>query len=124
MGEHCKAMLKMQEMGSIVFDYGNNIRGQAKEYSNVKNAIRNAKYIIKKTKCDAVKLESNNNNYNVIKKLVSLGAIEVKNYDDLSADLQCLIICVTNTPVAKEIANQIASKLPSNILVLFFFFPS
>ena len=41
-------------------------------YSNVKNAIRNAKYIIKKTKCDAVKLESNNNNYNVIKKLVSL----------------------------------------------------
>ena len=39
MGEHCKAMLKMQEMGSIVFDYGNNIRGQAKEYSNVKNAF-------------------------------------------------------------------------------------
>ena len=38
-------------------------------YSNVKNAIRNAKYIIKKTKCDAVKLESNNNNYNVIKKI-------------------------------------------------------
>ena len=36
-------------------------------YNNVKNAIRNAKYIIKKTKCDAVKLESNNNNYNVIK---------------------------------------------------------
>ena len=57
-------------------------------------------------------------NHEPIKKLVSLGAIEVKNYDDLSADLQCLIICVTNTPVAKEIANQIASKLPSNILVI------
>ena len=57
-------------------------------------------------------------NHEPIKKLVSLGAIEVKNYDDLSADIQCLIICVTNTPVAKEIANQIASKLPSNILVI------
>ena len=39
MGEHCNAMLELQKMGSIVFDYGNNIRGQAKEYSNVKNAF-------------------------------------------------------------------------------------
>ena len=38
-GEHCNAMLELQKMGSIVFDYGNNIRGQAKEYSNVKNAF-------------------------------------------------------------------------------------
>jgi urocanate hydratase len=27
--EHCKAMVGMQERGAIVFDYGNNIRGQA-----------------------------------------------------------------------------------------------
>ena len=39
MGEHCKSMLKLQKMGSIVFDYGNNLRGQAKEYSNIKNAF-------------------------------------------------------------------------------------
>ena len=39
MGEHCKAMLKMQEMGSIVFDYGNNIRGQAKINSNIEKAF-------------------------------------------------------------------------------------
>ena len=39
MGEHCNAMLELQKRGSIVFDYGNNIRGQAKEYSNVKNAF-------------------------------------------------------------------------------------
>ena len=38
-GEHCKAMLELQKMGSIVFDYGNNIRGQAKEHSNIKNAF-------------------------------------------------------------------------------------
>ncbi|CAN5686311.1 hypothetical protein BH24CHL1_BH24CHL1_08990 [soil metagenome] len=29
MGEHVKAMLAFQESGSIVFDYGNNLRGQA-----------------------------------------------------------------------------------------------
>jgi len=27
---HCEAMVKMKEMGSVVFDYGNNLRGQAK----------------------------------------------------------------------------------------------
>jgi urocanate hydratase len=30
MVEHCRAMLKLQSMGSITFDYGNNLRGQAK----------------------------------------------------------------------------------------------
>ena len=39
MGEHCEAMLEMQKKGSIVFDYGNNLRGQAKENGNVKNAF-------------------------------------------------------------------------------------
>ena len=40
-------------------------------YSNIKNAIRNAKYIIKKTKCDAVKLRVTIIII-TIKKLVSL----------------------------------------------------
>ncbi|MBI65066.1 MAG: urocanate hydratase [Candidatus Marinimicrobia bacterium] len=39
MGEHCKAMLDLQKKGSIVFDYGNNIRGQAKENADVQNAF-------------------------------------------------------------------------------------
>ncbi len=30
MGEHVRAMLEMQRRGSVTFDYGNNIRGQAK----------------------------------------------------------------------------------------------
>ncbi len=30
MVEHCRAMVKLQEMGAITFDYGNNLRGQAK----------------------------------------------------------------------------------------------
>jgi len=39
MGEHCNSMLELQSKGSIVFDYGNNIRGQAKKYSNIENAF-------------------------------------------------------------------------------------
>ncbi len=39
-------------------------------YQNVKLARKNAKLIIKKTGCDGVKLESNRNNYKIIKELV------------------------------------------------------
>ena len=38
-------------------------------YSNVKSAIKNAKMIIKKTRCDAVKLE-NNKKFKIIENLV------------------------------------------------------
>jgi len=31
MGDHVRAMLELQKRGSVTFDYGNNIRGQAKE---------------------------------------------------------------------------------------------
>ena len=39
MSLHCNAMLKLQKMGSIVFDYGNNLRGQAKDKGKLKNAF-------------------------------------------------------------------------------------
>ena len=39
MGTHCAAMLEMQKKGSIVFDYGNNLRGQAKENADLHNAF-------------------------------------------------------------------------------------
>jgi len=39
-------------------------------YNNVKEAEKNVKLIIKKTKCDAIKLESNNKNYKIINFLV------------------------------------------------------
>ncbi len=38
MAEHCKAMLEFKKNGAIVFDYGNNLRGQAYE-AGVKNAF-------------------------------------------------------------------------------------
>ncbi|MEJ5245168.1 MAG: urocanate hydratase [Bacteroidota bacterium] len=36
---HVQTMLEFQKRGSIVFDYGNNIRGIAKEYGNINNAF-------------------------------------------------------------------------------------
>ena len=39
MGEHCKLMLELQNKGSIVFDYGNNLRGQAKMNAGVDDAF-------------------------------------------------------------------------------------
>jgi len=38
MGEHVQGILKLKEMGSICFDYGNNLRGQAKKVG-VQNAF-------------------------------------------------------------------------------------
>ncbi len=38
MGEHVKAMIEFQRRGAIVFDYGNNLRGQAK-LAGVENAF-------------------------------------------------------------------------------------
>jgi len=39
-------------------------------YNNKKEALINAKKIIKQTKCDAVKIESNKKNFNIIKHLI------------------------------------------------------
>jgi len=39
MSMHCQAMINLQKKGSIVFDYGNNLRGQAKDNGNIKNAF-------------------------------------------------------------------------------------
>ena len=39
MAKHVKLMLELQEKGAITFDYGNNIRGQAKDQRGVENAF-------------------------------------------------------------------------------------
>ena len=39
-------------------------------YKNIKDAKKNAKLIMTKTKCDAIKIESNKKNYKIIKHLV------------------------------------------------------
>jgi urocanate hydratase len=39
MAKHVKLMLEIQKSGTITFDYGNNLRGQAKDKRDVKNAF-------------------------------------------------------------------------------------
>ncbi|HAB90123.1 MAG TPA: urocanate hydratase [Bacteroidetes bacterium] len=39
MAKHVELMIAMQDQGSIVFDYGNNLRGQAKDKRNIENAF-------------------------------------------------------------------------------------
>ena len=39
MAVHCQAMLDLQKKGAHTFDYGNNIRGQARDNGGVKNAF-------------------------------------------------------------------------------------
>lgn len=39
MAHHVRLMLKLQENGAITFDYGNNLRGQAKDKRGVENAF-------------------------------------------------------------------------------------
>ncbi len=38
-GKHVATMIEFQKAGAVVFDYGNNIRGIAKDYGNVPNAF-------------------------------------------------------------------------------------
>ena len=42
-------------------------------YRNFKQAKKNAKKVLRKTHCDAIKLESNGKNFSIIKKLVKSG---------------------------------------------------
>ena len=45
----------------------------ANSYKNINQARKNAKLIISKTKCDAVKVECNGKNYKIIKSIVDIG---------------------------------------------------
>ena len=49
--------------------------------------------------------------------LVNLGAKEILNYNDLlNENLDCLMMCVTNTPVAISIAEMIAPIIKRRII--------
>ena len=58
-------------------------------------------------------------NRDPINKLVSQGAKEFLNYNDLlNANLDCLMICVTNTPIAVSIAEKIAPLIKERLLII------
>ena len=64
---HAKSGKKSLRKSLFVFDKPHNT------YRNVREAKQNAKKVIKTIGCDAVKIESNGKNYNVVKNLVKLG---------------------------------------------------
>jgi len=54
-----------------------------------------------------------------IDRLVNAGAIEVNSYNDLiNHNLDCLMLCVTNTPIALSIAEVIAPLIKSELLII------
>ena len=60
-----------------------------------------------------------NKNRKPIEKIVSKGAVEVKSFEDFrDKQLNVLVKCVTNTPIAKEIATKLSSILDEKTLVI------
>ena len=53
-----------------------------------------------------------------IEKLLKLGANEASSYDELINNIDCLIVCVTNTKIAREIAGKIVNKLKKKTLFI------
>ena len=54
-----------------------------------------------------------------IDKLIKEGATEVFSYKDLlNLNLNCLMMCVTNTPVAINIAEELVSKIDNELLII------
>ena len=62
--QHTKSVKQGVKKSLLVVDMPKN------SYKNKTKAKQNAKLVMKLTKCDAVKLESNNKNYKIIKELV------------------------------------------------------
>ena len=60
-----------------------------------------------------------NKNRKPIEKIVAEGAIEVGSIDDFKTKkLNVLFKCVTNTPIAKEIAKKVSKVLDKDTLVI------
>ena len=58
-------------------------------------------------------------NRDPIDKLVKVGATEILNYNDLlNQNLDCLMMCVTDTPIAISIAKKIAPMIKEGLLII------
>ena len=58
-------------------------------------------------------------NRDPIDRLVNIGAKEVSSYEDLfSKNLDCLMMCVTNTPIATNIAEIIFPLIKNELLII------
>ena len=58
-------------------------------------------------------------NRDPVDRLVNIGAKEVSSYEDLfNKNLDCLMMCVTNTPIAITIAEKIFSLIKNELLII------
>ena len=64
---HAKSVKKSIKKSLLVFDMPHN------SYRNTREAKQNAQKAIKNTKCDAVKIESNGRNFNIMESLIASG---------------------------------------------------
>ena len=54
-----------------------------------------------------------------VNKLIKIGAKELKTYSEIkNIKIDCLMMCVTNTPIAINVANKLKNYLNSNTLVI------
>tara|TARA_B100000959_G_scaffold281343_1_gene345199 strand:+ start:1095 stop:1874 length:780 start_codon:yes stop_codon:yes gene_type:complete len=65
--EHSISVKKAVRKSTLVFDMPFNT------YRNIKEAKKNAAKVFKENRCDAIKLESNGRNFNILKSLVKSG---------------------------------------------------
>mgnify|MGYP001195262212 FL=1 len=60
-----------------------------------------------------------NKQRNNIENLIKDGAIEIKSYEEITnLNLDCLMLCVTNTPIALKIAKEVGPLLDNSTLVI------
>ena len=60
-----------------------------------------------------------NKQRNNIENLITNGAIEIKSYEEITnLNLDCLMLCVTNTPIGLKIAKEVGPLLNSSTLVI------
>ena len=60
-----------------------------------------------------------NKQRNNIENLITNGAIEIKSYEEITnLNLDCLMLCVTNTPIALKIAKEVGPLLECSTLVI------
>ena len=68
----------------------------------------------------SINITGSNNRPDVdkVQRLVSKGAEEVNNYSDLTENINCLFMCVSNTSIAKDIAKEIYLNMSKETLVI------
>ena len=131
--KHCDIILVGDSLGSVLYNYkstkevtlktminhSKSVRLGVKKslmvfdmpyntYRNPNEALRNAKLVMKETKCDAVKLEGGKKIVSIVKKLVKNNIPAFIN--------QQTVTTTTGTAVAAGVADAVSDNIQNNII--------